>query len=185
MIICSVVSTQTGIARYDVLRSLGEGGFVSTYLARDSESGKDVVLKLCAVADDRLRRRFLDELEIATRLDHPNVVPTLDYGRTEGDSCFVVQELLDGEDLRAKIAARSGTYPERLRYLFETAQALAYAHSLGVLHRDVKPGNVRVRVDGTAQVRDFGLAKLEREVTPLDRIGGSDGGYVAPEQMLG
>lgn len=157
------------------------------YQGRDSGRGADVAIKVCTSPNEKLRRRFLLEAEIAAALCHPNVTRVLELG-SEAGFPFLVQELLGGEDLNACI--RRGDPPtlgERIAVLLQVARALAHAHAQGVLHRDVKPRNVRLLPDGTVKLMDFGFAKLLDRDLNLTTKGVAVGtlGYVAPEQFRG
>jgi serine/threonine-protein kinase len=175
------------IGKYDVLETIGHGGFSTVFKARDPFLKRTVAIKFCSVEDDDLRRRFLREAEIAGTLDHPSIVRTFDCGFTD-EGAYLVQEFLDGEDLRQQIQARAAIpYPARTAYLLEIAEALRYAHSKGVLHRDVKPANVRVLSNGGVKILDFGIGKLTGGRTVLTKEGTLLGtaGYLPPEQALG
>jgi serine/threonine-protein kinase len=175
------------IGKYEVLETIGHGGFSTVFKARDPFLKRLVAIKLCSLEDDDLRRRFLREAEIAGTLDHQSIVRTFDCGFTD-EGAYLVQEFLDGEDLRQQIQARAAIpYPARTAYLLEIAEALRYAHSKGVLHRDVKPANVRVLSNGGVKILDFGIGKLTGGRTVLTKQGTLLGtaGYLPPEQALG
>jgi serine/threonine-protein kinase len=181
------VSKLDRIGKYEVVEAIGHGGFATVYKARDPLMKRLVAIKICADRDQDLRRRFLREAEIAGSLDHPNIVRGFDCGFDEA-GVYLVEEYLDGEDLAHKIRARSSiSYRARLAILIEVAQAMAYAHSKGVHHRDLKPGNIRVLDNGRVKLMDFGIAKMSTSQTPLTKVGTVLGtaGYVAPEQVLG
>jgi len=140
---------------------------------------------VCTVEDQDLRRRFYREAEIAGRMQHKNIVTVFAFG-TEGDQPYLVQELLDGEDLEAVIRRRDPLTPARkLAILEQVALALDYAHRQGVVHRDVKPGNVRLLANGRVKLMDFGIAKLAGVQTQLTREGVTLGtaSYLPPEQV--
>ena len=175
------------IGKYEVLEAIGRGGFATVYRARDPLMKRVVAIKICTDRDDDQRRRFMREAEIAGSLDHPNIVRGFDCGFDEA-GVYLVEEYLDGEDLSHKIRSRSPmSYRRRLAILIDVAQAIAYAHSKGVYHRDLKPGNIRVLDSGQVKLMDFGIAKMSTSQTPLTKAGTLLGtaGYVAPEQVLG
>ncbi|MEA2563373.1 MAG: eukaryotic-like serine/threonine-protein kinase [Acidobacteriota bacterium] len=175
------------VGRYDLIRRIGTGGVAVVYRGWDPERHADVAIKVCTSTNPKLRRRFLLEAQIAAALQHPNVTRVLELG-SEGDFPYLVQELLEGEDLSAFIKRGDPmTLRERTAVLLQIARGLAYAHSQGVLHRDVKPRNVRVLPDGSVKLMDFGFAKLLDRDLNLTTKGVAIGtlGYVSPEQFRG
>ena len=180
------MSLPSKVGKYEIGEQIGRGGFATVYLAFDPLIKRRVAIKICSSEDEALRHRFLREAEIAGGLDHPNIVRVFDFGYFEEGS-YLVQEYLSGEDLKVKIRDRAPmSFPERIRYLLELADGMAYAHSRGVLHRDIKPGNVRVLDNSSVKILDFGIAKVARTTTPLTLTGTVLGtaGYLAPEQLL-
>lgn len=178
------------LGRYELIRRIGSGGVAVVYQGWDPEqeaNAGDVAIKVCTSANPKLRRRFLLEAQIAAALQHPNITRILELGSEEG-SPYLVQELLEGEDLSACIKRRDAmTLRERIAVLVQIARGLAHAHSQGVLHRDVKPRNVRVLPDGSVKLMDFGFAKLLDRDLNLTTKGVAIGtiGYVSPEQFRG
>jgi dienelactone hydrolase len=179
--------------RYTLERELGHGGMATVFLARDLKHDRDVAIK---VLDPLLARsiaseRFLREISIAARLNHPHILPLLDSGVAGADELpFYVMPLVTGESLRERLR-RDGRLPveESLRLAAEVTDALAYAHEHHVVHRDVKPDNVMLS-GGHAVVMDFGIAKAvgeAREDATLTGEGISLGtpAYMAPEQAAG
>ena len=187
------VRTGHVIAGYRIGPLLGAGAMGSVYLAEDTRTGERVALKLLApelAPDERFRRRFLRETELARTLEHPHVVRTLEAGEEDG-TLFLAMAYIDGEDLR-KLLRREGTLDARraIDLAGEVADALDAAHEAGLVHRDVKPGNVLIRdgPDGEhAYVCDFGLARHVSSVSSLTSersfVGTID--YVSPEQIEG
>ena len=176
------------LGKYEILERIGEGGFGTVWKGRDPFLKRNVAIKLCTSDNDELRKRFLREAEIAGGLHHPNVTVVHDFGYHE-DVPFMVQEFLSGEDLSVIIRRRDAV-PQltKLRWLTDIARGLEYAHSKGVIHRDVKPSNIRILESGVAKVMDFGIAKLaEMNTQGLTRTGTAMGtiGYMAPEQVNG
>jgi serine/threonine-protein kinase len=175
------------LGRYDLIRRIGSGGVSVVYRGWDSERDADVAIKVCTSPNEKLRRRFLLEAQIAAALRHPNITRVLELGSEDGLP-YLVQELLEGDDLSACIKrGEPKTLRERLALLIQIARALAHAHAQGVLHRDVKPRNVRVLPDGTVKLMDFGFAKLLDRDLNLTTKGVAIGtlGYVSPEQFRG
>jgi len=175
------------LGKYEILERIGQGGFGVVYKGFDPHIQRFVAIKTCTSPDPELQQRYTREARIAGQLDHPNIVRIFDFGIDDGTP-FLVQEFLSGEDLDAKIGHR--TYvpqPERLLYLIHIARGLQYAHHKGVIHRDVKPANIRILDDGTAKIMDFGVAMLQHSDTRLTAAGTTMGtaAYLAPEQIRG
>ena len=175
------------IGRYEISDELGSSSFATVYLCRDTEEDRDVAIKVCSATDEGLLKRFEAEAQIAAQLDHPNIVRVFGSGVCE-DGPYLVQEYLEGEDL-ADIIARRDPLPlgERLALLVQIARGLNYAHSQGVVHRDVCPSNMRVLPDGNLKLVDFGLARLAQSDVRLTKAGSILGtaGYLPPEEVLG
>ena len=181
-------------AGFRITSLIGQGAVGSVYLAEDVRNGNRVALKLLGdelAQDERFRQRFLRESELAASLDHPHVVPTLAAGEAEDGRLYLAMEYVDGSDLRDMLR-REGTLepPRAIDLVGQVGEALDAAHEAGLVHRDVKPGNVLVaeRADGEhAYVCDFGLARHVSSVSSLtgDRgfVGTID--YVPPEQIAG
>lgn len=175
------------IGKYVVLEQVGTGTFATVYKCQHPFLERTLAVKVCTAQDETLRRRFTREAEIVADLDHPNIVRVFDFGISD-EGPYIVQEFLDGEDLRAKIRDREPmTYLQRVSYLLHIAQGLAYAHSKGVVHRDIKPGNIRILGDDRVKIMDFGIAKLAHSEERLTKAGAILGtaGYLPPEQVLG
>src|SRR4051794_13800655 len=187
------VPTGTVVAGFRVESLLGRGAMASVYRARDEASGEVVALKLLdedVARDERFRRRFLRESEVARTLAHPNVVATRRAGEDAG-RLYLALELIDGASLRDVLRREGRLAPEAAVDLVgQAAAALDAAHAAGLVHRDVKPGNILVRPGerrDQAYVCDFGLARHVSSVSSLtgDRgfVGTID--YVPPEQIEG
>jgi serine/threonine protein kinase/Tol biopolymer transport system component len=187
------------ISHYDITEKLGEGGMGVVYKARDNHLHRSVALKVLPperVADPERKRRFVQEARTASALNHPNIVTVYDIDQAEGVD-FIAMEHVEGKTLDAFIGRKGLKLNEALKYAIQIADALAKAHAVGVVHRDLKPGNVMVTEDGRVKVLDFGLAKLtERESRPEDETltmqQSSDLGvivgtaaYMSPEQAEG
>ena len=173
---------------YTIERELGQGGMATVYLAEDLRHHRQVALKVLRpeIAATLGAGRFAREIEVAARLQHPNILPLLDSGEAAG-FFFYVMPYVEGESLRDRLA-RGGELPihDAVRILMEVADALSEAHAHGVVHRDIKPDNVMLR-GRHALVTDFGVAKAVTEATGrqiLTSAGVALGtpAYMAPEQ---
>jgi len=175
------------IGKYEILGRIGEGGFGVVYKGRDAVLQRYVAVKTCSSSNEKLRRRFFREGQIAAGLQHPNITTVHDLGVERGVP-YLVQEFLAGEDLNHMVARQEGlTVLRRLDILAQVARGLEYAHLQGVLHRDVKPANIRILPSGAVKIMDFGIAKLLHEVSDVTTQGVTVGtvGYLAPEQLRG
>jgi eukaryotic-like serine/threonine-protein kinase len=177
------------LGRYELLRPLGHGAMATVDLARDMELDRPVALKRLAenlARDEDLRRRFLREARLAARLAHPNVVRVFDVGEDDGRP-FIAMEYVEGQTL-AELSARRGplSAAETAALGMQACAGLAAAHSAGLVHRDVKPQNLLLSVDGVLKLGDFGIA-VGHEGTRLTLAGTVLGtaGYLAPEQARG
>ncbi|TMA26673.1 MAG: hypothetical protein E6J78_13050 [Deltaproteobacteria bacterium] len=188
--------------RYRIERELGHGGMGRVFAARDLKLGRDVAIKVLAVAgasvfDEQQLRRFEQEARAAGALNHPNIVAVYDIGWSEG-APYIVTELLQGATLRHRLENRSLPLPRALDYALQLTHGLAAAHEKGVVHRDLKPENLFVTSEGRLKILDFGIAKL---VVPETREGSEalgatprktetgmvmgTMGYMSPEQVRG
>jgi Tol biopolymer transport system component/tRNA A-37 threonylcarbamoyl transferase component Bud32 len=174
--------------RYRIERELGQGGMATVYLAEDLKHHRQVAIKVLRpdLAAALGPERFMQEIEIAARLQHPHILPVHDSGSAEG-FLYYVMPFVAGESLRERLS-RQGELPvhEAVRLLSEIADALAHAHSQGVVHRDIKPENVMLS-GRHALVMDFGVAKAVSEASGRNRLttaGVALGtpAYMAPEQ---
>ncbi len=185
---------------YEVLAPIGAGGMGEVYRAKDPRLGRDVAIKVLPAsfsADPDRLRRFEQEARAAGVLNHPNITAVHDIG-THEDAPYVVQELLEGETLRAVLSG--GRLPQRkiIDYGLQIVHGLAAAHEKGIVHRDLKPENIFVTNDGRVKILDFGLAKLthtedkgQATNLPTETRGTEPGvvlgtlGYMSPEQVRG
>jgi eukaryotic-like serine/threonine-protein kinase len=182
------LSFQTALAgRYSILSELGRGGMGVVYLAREVHLDRLVAIKLLppATADrSELRERFLREARLAARLSHPNIIPIHSVDQVDG-FVFYVMSYVDGETLADRVRNRGPvSATDGVRMLREVAWALAYAHSLGVVHRDVKPDNILIETStGRALVADFGIAAIAGDESGTGVHGTPE--FMSPEQALG
>jgi serine/threonine protein kinase len=176
--------------RYELRRVLGQGGMATVYLAADVKHGREVALKvlLPGLAAFLGVERFLREIQIAARLTHPHILALYDSGEAEG-FLFYVMPYIEGASLRQQLVARSPFTPaEALAIASPVADALGYAHRMGIFHRDIKPENILFS-QGHPIVADFGIAKAISTAggANLTRTGFPVGtpGYMSPEQAAG
>ena len=175
------------IGKYAIVGQIGTGGFGVVYEGRDPFLKRRVAIKTCTSEESDIRDRFFREAEIAGNLHHHNIVTVHDFGIQDGVP-FLVQEYLTGEDLDRLVARREALRAgQRVDILVQAARGLDYAHQHGVIHRDVKPANIRLTADGTVKIMDFGIAKLSNVASHLTRTGMTLGtaAYLPPEQIRG
>ncbi|MEM7584699.1 MAG: TonB family protein [Acidobacteriota bacterium] len=173
--------------KYEIDSKIGRGGFGVVYRGRDPLLQREVALKTCSTDNRHLRQRFFREGRLAAGLQHLNITAVHDLGVADGVP-YLVQELLEGEDLDVLIKRREALpLVDKLEILTQIAHGLEYAHRAGVLHRDIKPANIRRLADGRVKIMDFGIAKLLTGGTQLTGTGMAMGtvGYLAPEQLRG
>jgi eukaryotic-like serine/threonine-protein kinase len=159
------------IGPYSIQKQLGAGGMGEVFLAEDVRLGRKVALKLLdpsLTGDGQSRLRFLREARLAATLDHPNICTIHEVGEARGRP-FIAMQFVEGETLRQSIGGRPMSLESLLSISLQVADGLAAAHAQGIVHRDIKTGNIIVTPRGQAKILDFGLAKL------LERDGGEAG----------
>jgi eukaryotic-like serine/threonine-protein kinase len=176
---------------YELLEEIARGGMGIVYRARQRAAGRIVALKVLATghfASPEFIRRFRTEAEVVATLDHPNIVPTYEVGELEGHPFFSMK-FVEGGSLAGRIAALKSPIANReaAELLAKLARAVHYAHQRGVLHRDIKPGNVLLDTHGEPHLTDFGLAKLVEKDSTLTHTMAMLGtpSYMSPEQARG
>jgi beta-lactam-binding protein with PASTA domain len=176
--------------RYELRNQIARGGTAQVYLARDLLLDRPVALKVLfpeLSSDSSFVERFRREAQAAANLSHPNIVPVFDWGESER-TYFIVMEHVDGEPLSAVIRSQAPLPAMRAAAIAgDIAKALSYAHRHGVVHRDVKPGNVLITRDGQVKVADFGIARAvgsDDSVTQTGLVMGT-ATYFSPEQAQG
>ena len=176
------------ISHYKVTAELGRGGMGIVYKAEDTKLDRTVALKFLAphlLEDEEARKRFRREAKAAAGLSHPNICTIHEIGE-EGGQTFLVMEFIEGEGLDDKIERGPLSLKEALGFAHQVADGLAAAHAKGVVHRDIKPGNLLVTPEGRVKILDFGLALLTEgsKLTVLDGTVGTVA-YMSPEQAQG
>lgn len=179
------------LGKFVITRELGRGATGTVYLCHDSFLGKDVALKLYnldGAADDKTantrRKLFFNEAHLVGKMNHPNILPIYDAGEDEGH-CYVVMEYVRGAQPLTSFCREGNLLPVRkvVEVIFKCAKALDYAHRKGLVHRDIKPGNILMTADGDVRIVDFGVAHMAGNGGgQLKGLVGSPS-YMAPEQM--
>jgi non-specific serine/threonine protein kinase len=175
-------------SRYRISRELGRGGMGVVYLAQDRQLDRPVALKCLPsrFANDRLARSLLvAEARAAAMLDHPNIATVFEIGESDDGRLFIAMAYYEGETLRERLARRSVTRQQALAIVIEVAQGLAAAHGLGLVHRDIKPGNLLITGSGRVKILDFGLAERVDPARPRSTHARGTLAYMSPEQARG
>src|SRR5713226_7369888 len=187
---------QVKLGRYEVVRELGKGAMGIVYLAKDPLIGRLVALKTIRPAahiDDEetteFQQRFLREAQAAGILNHPSIVTVHDIGQDEESGMtFIAMEYVEGQNIKEVLAqGRALTFDQIGDIIAQVAEALDFAHSKGIVHRDVKPANIILLDGGRAKITDFGIAKIVSSAANLTSTGQFLGtpNYMAPEQIKG
>jgi serine/threonine protein kinase len=182
------------IGKYELIEEIGAGSMGRVWRARDPFADRDVAVKISEQPDNdsergerRRRKLFFNEVKAAGMLHHPNIIATIDAGVDEGRR-YIVMEFIDGARTLADIAVPGRLLPlaDVLKIMYECTSAFDYAHSKGVVHRDIKPTNIMLDTDGHVKIGDFGVALIDRadveETQVIGRLGSPR--YMAPEQLL-
>jgi serine/threonine-protein kinase len=184
------LATPLKFGRFEVIDILGRGAMGVVYRARDSALARTVAIKTIALAGDAKERdvheaRFMQEARAAGSLSHPAIVTIYDVGR-EADTAFIAMELVEGRDLKDLIRESSLTPSRSVEIAAAVAEGLAAAHERGIIHRDIKPGNIMVLADGRVKIMDFGIAHMHEPMvkTQTGVLLGSPQ-YMSPEQIVG
>jgi len=177
------------ISHYKITSKLGEGGMGMVYEAEDLKLDRRAALKFLPPrlqADDAAKKRFVHEAKAASALDHPNIGTIYEIDETPDGQMFIAMACYNGGTLKQKVEGGPVPAGEAIDIVSQVASGLAKAHDSGIVHRDIKPGNILTTTDGLAKVVDFGLAKLSG-ATRVTRTGTTVGtvAYMSPEQARG
>jgi serine/threonine protein kinase/Tfp pilus assembly protein PilF len=177
------------ISHYKILSKLGEGGMGVVYKAEDSKLGRTVAIKVLPPhlgGDDDARKRFIQEAKAASALDHVNICTIHEIDETKDGRIFMVMALYEGRTVKEHLAGGALEIARAVDIATGVARGLERSHERGIVHRDIKPGNIMVTSDGLVKIMDFGIAKLSGEAT-ITRTGSSVGTapYMSPEQAGG
>ncbi len=175
------------IGRYRIEKVLGKGGFGIVYLAHDEQLNRRVAVKVPhakLISKPEDAEAYLAEARTVANLDHSGIVPVHDVGSTENCPCYIVSKYISGTDLAAKIKKHRLNCREAAETVATVAEALHYAHKQGLVHRDVKPGNILIDEDDKPYVVDFGLALREENIGKGPNYAGTPA-YMSPEQARG
>ena len=175
------------IGKYRVVGLIGKGAMGEVYKAQDPLLNRFVAIKTIApslAAEPDFRLRFQREAQSAARLNHPNIVTVFDFGEEDG-LIYMAMELLEGRDLRELIRSRAIRAGDKLGIMEQLCDGVGFAHAKGVVHRDLKPGNIHVQPKGQVKILDFGLARLgDSDITRTGTVMGTPH-YMSPEQIRG
>ena len=176
------------IGKYRVVAKIGEGAMGEVYKAHDPLLNRFVALKTISQAlasDPQFKERFTREAQSAAGLNHPNIITVYDFGEEAGLT-YMAMEFLEGVDLREAIRAKSlGHLGRKIEVMEQLCEGVAFAHARGVVHRDLKPGNIHIQPSGHVKVLDFGLARIAAsDMTKTGTVMGTPH-YMSPEQLKG
>ncbi|RME84827.1 MAG: serine/threonine protein kinase [Planctomycetota bacterium] len=176
------------LSKFEILEPIAEGGMGQVFRALNKKNRRSVAIKFLKDKNPQSQKRFLREIRIVKGLSHPNILPILDAGM-ENDWIYFTMPIVYGQDLDDWVYTKGPLKPEKALMVIKViGQAVAYAHSKGVIHRDLKPSNILIDQTGTPLLTDFGLAKqMETQTLAITRAGTLIGTpeYMAPEQALG
>jgi len=185
-----MVVSVTTLGKFELLDELGKGAMGMVYRARDPVLDRQVALKTVAPAllsQPQSRARFQREAQAAAKLNHPNIVTIYELGEAQDGTLFIAMELLEGMDLAQLLSGSAQlTRDQKVRVVVDICRGLDFAHKQGVVHRDVKPANVRLTSDGTVKLVDFGIARIAdaANMTQTGLVLGTPS-YMAPEVLEG
>ena len=175
--------------RYEIIKSIGEGGMANVYLAKDNILDRKVAIKVLRgdlAADNKFVRRFQREALSVSNLSHPNIVEIYDVGEEDGQH-YIVMEYIEGKTLKQLLEKRDSlTLPEVLDIMIQLTDGISHAHESYIIHRDIKPQNIMIKDDGKIKITDFGIAMAlnATQLTQTNSVMGSVH-YLPPEQATG
>ena len=184
------------VAHYEVVEKLGAGGMGEVYRAHDLQLDRDIALKVLpggTLSEESARKQFRTEALALAKLNHPNIATVHEFSIHEGLD-FIAMELISGTTLRQKLVEGPLSGKDIVRLGVQLAEGLAAAHERGVVHRDLKPGNLMITADGRLKILDFGLARLLRptrdndltqSITAVSDVTSGTLPYMSPEQLRG
>ena len=177
------------VSHYQIIEKLGEGGMGEVFKARDTRLGRTVALKFLPpvlTGDPKAKQRFIQEAQAASMLDDPNICTIFEVDETQDGRMFICMAYYQGKTLKDKIAEGALEIAQAVDLAIQVAQGLAKAHAQGIIHRDIKPGNILITNDGLAKIVDFGLAKISGnlKLTANGRTVGTIA-YMSPELVRG
>lgn len=177
------------VSHYKILDKIGQGGMSVVYRAEDTRLHRAVALKFLhpqLIGDDASKKRFLREAQAASALDHPNICSIFEIEETSDGQLFICMAYYPGDSLKTILSSGKLQVRDAFKISFSIAQGLARAHATGIVHRDIKPGNIMITEDGIVKIVDFGLAKLSgRSRVTLSNHTVGTVAYMSPEQAVG
>jgi serine/threonine protein kinase len=183
-VVAGEAAAPTRLGRYRIVAILGQGAFGVVSKGYDDDLRRDVAIKVPhrqRISCPQDVEAYLAEARILASLDHPHIVPVYDFGRTEDGLCYVVSKFIEGSDLKAKLNEARPSAMESAELVAAVAEALHFAHRKGLVHRDIKPGNILLDTTGKPYVADFGLALKEEDFGKGTSFAGTPA-YMSPEQ---
>ena len=171
--------------RYEIIKTIGEGGMANVYLAKDTILDRNVAIKVLRgdlATDEKFVRRFQREALSASSLSHPNIVEIYDVGEDDGNY-YIVMEYIDGKNLKQLLKKRGNlTVSEVVDIMLQITSAMSVAHDSLIIHRDLKPQNILIKEDGEIKITDFGIA-MALNATHLTQTNSAMGSvhYFPPE----
>ncbi len=175
--------------RYEVVKSIGEGGMANVYLAQDTILDRKVAIKVLRgdlSSDDKFIRRFQREALSVSNLSHPNIVEVYDVGEEDGQY-YIIMEFIEGKTLKQLLKKRESlTLSEVIDIMTQLTDGISHAHESYIIHRDIKPQNIMIEDDGKVKITDFGIAMAlnATQLTQTNSVMGSVH-YLPPEQASG